>query len=66
VGETFRLSDIVPEGVDRKTAKRIATAAIMARIAALLPEGHRGVYGAGQPAEPAPERALPRTDDPSA
>jgi 1-acyl-sn-glycerol-3-phosphate acyltransferase len=66
VGEAFRVSDIVPEGVDRKTAKRIATAEIMARIAALLPEGHRGVYGAGTPAGPAPERVSPRTDDPSA
>ena len=58
VGEAFRLADVVPEGVDRKTAKRLATAAIMTRIAALLPERHRGVYAAD---------AVPGgTDDPSA
>ena len=66
VGEAFRLSDIVPEGVDRKTAKRIATNAIMTRIAALLPERHRGPYAAAveapEPAEPVPAR----TDEPSA
>jgi 1-acyl-sn-glycerol-3-phosphate acyltransferase len=66
VGEAFRLSDIVPEGVDRKTAKRIATAEIMARIAALLPDRHRGVYAAGPPAEPVPETASRRADDPPA
>jgi 1-acyl-sn-glycerol-3-phosphate acyltransferase len=54
VGEAFRLSDVVPEGVDRKTAKRIATAAIMTRIAELLPERHRGVYGADRPRDRSP------------
>jgi 1-acyl-sn-glycerol-3-phosphate acyltransferase len=66
VGEAFRLSDLVSAGVDRKTAKGIATNAIMTRIAALLPERHRGAYsatGEGQaPAEPVPAR----TDEPSA
>ena len=66
VGEAFRLSDIIPAGTDRKTAKGIATREIMTRIAALLPERHRGPYGAAvaptEPAEPVP----PRTDEPSA
>lgn len=44
VGEAFRLADILPPGIDRKTAKRLATNAIMHRIAALLPERHRGAY----------------------
>ena len=61
VGEAFRLSDVVPDGVDRKTAKRIATAAIMARIAELLPERHRGAYAAGGAPDGAPE---PAPDEP--
>jgi 1-acyl-sn-glycerol-3-phosphate acyltransferase len=44
VGEPFRLADILPADVDRRTAKGLATTAIMARIAALLPPRHRGVY----------------------
>lgn len=52
VGEAFRLSDVVPAGIDRKTTKRLATAEIMSRIAALLPERHRGVYGAPAAAPP--------------
>ena len=44
VGEPFSLTDILPAGVDRKTAKGLATAAIMARIAVLLPVRHRGAY----------------------
>jgi len=44
VGEAFRLADLLPAGVDRKTAKRLATTAIMARIAALLPVPNRGAY----------------------
>ena len=66
VGEAFRLSDVVPDGVDRKTAKRIATTAIMARIAELLPERHRGVYGADRPAggSPAPPGAEPADQPP--
>jgi 1-acyl-sn-glycerol-3-phosphate acyltransferase len=46
VGKAFSLADLLPAGVDRKTAKRLATAAIMARIAALLPVRHRGAYAA--------------------
>jgi 1-acyl-sn-glycerol-3-phosphate acyltransferase len=66
VGEPFRLSDIVPEGLDRKTAKRLATQAIMARIAAVLPERHRGVYGAVANGPTALDPLPPRTDEPSA
>jgi 1-acyl-sn-glycerol-3-phosphate acyltransferase len=63
VGEAFRLSDIIPEGVDRKTAKRLATNAIMTRIAALLPERHRGAYAGSIPdATPAGPGAGPGAD----
>ncbi len=44
VGEPFRLSDIVPADTDRRTAKTLATRAIMGRIAELLDPRHRGVY----------------------
>jgi 1-acyl-sn-glycerol-3-phosphate acyltransferase len=52
VGEAFTLGDVVPPGVDRRTAKRLATAAIMNRIAALLPARHRGAYAATVGAPP--------------
>jgi 1-acyl-sn-glycerol-3-phosphate acyltransferase len=45
VGEAFRLADILPPDVDRKTAKGLATDVIMRRIAALLPAAQQGVYG---------------------
>ncbi len=73
IGEAFRLADVIPDGVDRKTAKRLATAEIMARIAAVLPERHRGAYGAAMDAEPpaavpppASEADPAATDEPSA
>ncbi|HEV8546538.1 MAG TPA: lysophospholipid acyltransferase family protein [Candidatus Limnocylindrales bacterium] len=50
VGRPFRLTDEVPAGIDRKTAKKLATDLIMRRIAAELPERHRGVYGDAQSA----------------
>lgn len=69
VGEPFLLSDVIQGGVDRKTAKRLATAEIMARLASVLPERHRGVYGMSPPsaADSAPDPApvQPRTDKPS-
>jgi cytidylate kinase len=47
VGEPFLIHDVL--GVDEKEARRLPkeqlTTAIMARIAALLPERQRGVYG---------------------
>lgn len=54
VGEAFTLTEVVPPGADRKTAKGLATKAIMERIAALLPERHRGVYAVTPPAEAGP------------
>jgi hypothetical protein len=45
VGRAFRLSDELPEGLDRKSAKRLATDLIMSKIAAELPPRHRGAYG---------------------
>ena len=45
IGEPFRLAEVLPAGLDRKTQKGEATTAIMRRIAALLDERHRGPYG---------------------
>jgi 1-acyl-sn-glycerol-3-phosphate acyltransferase len=45
IGSPFRLADELPAGVDRKTAKGLATDLIMRRIAALLPPRQRGPYG---------------------
>jgi 1-acyl-sn-glycerol-3-phosphate acyltransferase len=45
VGRPFRLADELPRGLDRKTAKTVATEVIMRRIAAELSPRHRGVYG---------------------
>ena len=45
IGRPFRLADVLPEGLDRKTAKKLATDVIMRRIAAELSPRHRGVYG---------------------
>lgn len=44
IGRPFRLADELPAGIDRKSAKRLATDLIMRRIAAELPPRHRGVY----------------------
>ena len=45
IGRPFRLADELPDGLDRKRAKTLATDLIMRRIAAELPERHRGPYG---------------------
>jgi 1-acyl-sn-glycerol-3-phosphate acyltransferase len=45
VGRSFVLADELPEGVPRKAQKAAATELIMRRIAAELPERHRGIYG---------------------
>ena len=45
IGSPFRLADELPDGIDRKTAKGLATDLIMRRIAALLPPRQRGPYG---------------------
>ncbi len=44
IGEPVRVAGLVPEGTERRLSKTLATTAIMARIAALLDEHHRGVY----------------------
>jgi len=50
IGDPFRVQDVIPEGADRRTAKTLATTAIMGRIAELLEPRHRGVYaGAVRP-----------------
>ena len=51
VGEPFRLADVVPAGTDRRSAKAIATTAIMGRIAALLDPRQRGVYADAVPGD---------------
>jgi len=47
VGAPFHLSDVlgVDRGAARRLGKEVATTAIMARVAALLPERQRGAYG---------------------
>jgi 1-acyl-sn-glycerol-3-phosphate acyltransferase len=45
VGRPFRPADELPAGMDRKAAKGLVTRMIMERIAALLPDRQRGVYG---------------------
>ena len=45
VGEPFKLSEVLPSGLDRRAAKVAATDLIMRRIAALLPARQQGVYG---------------------
>lgn len=44
VGTPFRLSEVLPPGIDRRAAKGLATTHIMRRIAALLPPEQRGPY----------------------
>ena len=59
VGRPFRLVDELPDGLNRKAAKAAATDLIMRKIAAELPERHRGVYrdaaAVGPTAEAEPE-----------
>jgi hypothetical protein len=45
IGEPFRVSDLLPPEIDRKSAKGLATMLVMRRIAALLDPRHRGPYG---------------------
>ncbi len=53
IGEPFAIADVVPAGADRRAAKRIATTAIMGRIAALLEPRQRGFYANSVPGEDA-------------
>jgi 1-acyl-sn-glycerol-3-phosphate acyltransferase len=56
VGRPFRPGDLLPSGMDRRTAKGLVTTMIMERIAALLPPSQRGVYGrTASGATPAPD-----------
>ena len=57
IGEPFTLADVVPADADRRTAKALATKAIMGRIAALLDPRHRGVYADAVHVEPPSEPA---------
>ena len=50
-------TDVVPADADRRTAKALATKAIMGRIAALLDPRHRGVYADAVHVEPPSEPA---------
>lgn len=61
IGPPFRAADVVPPGTDRRTAKTIATTAIMGRIAALLEPRHRGVYTDAVPAAGSPAGDGPKT-----
>ena len=45
IGEPFKVGELLPPGIDRKSAKAAATDLIMRRIAALLDPRHRGRYG---------------------
>jgi 1-acyl-sn-glycerol-3-phosphate acyltransferase len=49
IGEPFKVADVVPADADRRTAKTLATRAIMGRIAALLEPRHRGFYADAVP-----------------
>ncbi|HEV7810411.1 MAG TPA: hypothetical protein VGO64_07415, partial [Candidatus Limnocylindrales bacterium] len=44
IGAGFRVRDLLPPGTDRKSAKGLATNAIMRRIAGLIDPRHRGPY----------------------
>ena len=48
VGVPFKLADVLPPEIDRKSAKGLATTLIMRRIAALLDPRHRGPYAADE------------------
>jgi len=52
IGEPFRVGELLPPGIDRKSAKALATALIMRRIAALLDPRHRGPYADAAAADP--------------
>ena len=55
IGASFSIDEVVPEGTDRRSAKGIATTALMHRIAALLEPRHRGVYAEPIRTDPSPE-----------
>ncbi len=55
VGLPFRIDDVVPADTPRKSAKTIATTAVMGRIAEQLDPPHRGAYADAVRTPPAPE-----------
>ena len=55
IGASFTIGEVVPAGVDRRTAKTLATTAVMGRIAELLEPRQRGLYASAVRPEPAPE-----------
>jgi 1-acyl-sn-glycerol-3-phosphate acyltransferase len=55
IGEPFNVAELVPPGTERRAAKAVATAEIMARIAALLDLRHRGAYAAVTSTDTTPE-----------
>lgn len=59
VGEPFRLGDVIPPDVDRRTAKRLATETVMTRIAALVEPRHRGTYAERVAPSAGPSEAEP-------
>jgi cytidylate kinase len=52
VGSPFRLADEVGDAAPGRAARRAATAALMRRIAALLPPRQRGIYATPPAAKP--------------
>jgi cytidylate kinase len=69
-GRPFRVAEELPlatAGMDRRAAKEAATTLIMTRIAELLPERQRGIYGAAAAAAPtSPEKgSVEASDGPS-
>lgn len=64
VGEAFRLSEVLPAGLDRRAAKAAATELIMGRIASLLPPRQQGVYAPPDEAPAAPIEPDPRVSAP--
>jgi 1-acyl-sn-glycerol-3-phosphate acyltransferase len=55
IGEPFSIADVIPADADRRSAKSLATTAIMGRIAELLDPRHRGVYAGAIRPEASPE-----------
>ena len=44
IGKAFSIADVIPPDADRRSAKSLATTALMGRIAELLDPRHRGFY----------------------
>lgn len=67
VGEPFTVEEALGDAAhDRRQAKRLATDAIMERIAALLPPRHRGAYGADRLGASVPSEEATPADEATA